>query len=194
MSAPSPCKSCNVEPKAAPRHFCVECLLRRQPMDAQIAAAEHRLAAVPGSMHRATVPMSAWPPGRRWCSACQSFRLLADHAAGSAQCRPCVSAKAHDRSMQQKYGIDRAEYVRILDVVQGGRCAICGGRPSTSGVRFAVDHDHKTQAVRGILCSRCNHELLGAAHDSLPILLRAVNYLRTPPAQGAWPGLDAIDV
>ena len=188
------CKSCGVEPKALPRHFCPECLLRRQTMDRQIEAARQRAAAVPGEMHRGTVPLAAWPPGRRWCSGCQSFRLLADVASGRSQCRPCESAKAHDRMLMDKYGIDRAEYERILVDVQGGRCAICGGRPSSTGTRFALDHDHKTGAVRGILCSRCNHELLGAAHDSLPILLRAANYLRTPPAQGDWPGLDAIDV
>ena len=44
--------------------------------------------------------------------------------------------------------------------------------------RLAVDHDHTTNAVRGLLCSKCNHELLGAAHDSLELLERAVAYLK----------------
>ena len=51
---------------------------------------------------------------------------------------------------------------------------------------LALDHDHKTGAVRGYLCQRCNHDLLGAAYDNVDILRAAVRYLETPPADGAW--------
>ena len=70
----------------------------------------------------------------------------------------------------ERMGIDPATYVHLFDL-QGGRCAICRGRPKTT--RLAVDHDHGCctkpplcgRCTRGLLCSRCNHELLGAAHD-----------------------------
>lgn len=63
---------------------------------------------------------------------------------------------------------------------QGGRCAICLSEPKTTP--YAVDHDHKTGAIRGILCMWCNHKLLGGAREKIVLLERAIMYLRNPPA------------
>lgn len=38
---------------------------------------------------------------------------------------------------------------------QGGTCAICD-QPCASGRRLAVDHDHVTNRIRGLLCAKCN--------------------------------------
>ena len=53
-------------------------------------------------------------------------------------------------------GVDDVEYTRRLEA-QGGGCAICGATPKTR--RLHVDHDHRTGAVRGLLCHRCNRAL-----------------------------------
>lgn len=53
-------------------------------------------------------------------------------------------------------GVTDAEYAAMLER-QGGGCAICGTTPKTR--RLNVDHDHKTGAVRGLLCHRCNRAL-----------------------------------
>lgn len=74
----------------------------------------------------------------------------------------------------KRYGISASDYLWVLDV-QGGVCAICKRPPK--GKRLAVDHDHKTGKVRGLLCSKCN-TLLGNADDQPLILLSAVEYLR----------------
>lgn len=88
--------------------------------------------------------------------------------------------KAHDRAILQRYGITGEEY-DLLYEAQGRRCAIC--RVSTGArKRLAVDHDHRTGEVRGLVCGRCNHNLLGAAHDGTEILQRAIDYLNDPPA------------
>jgi Recombination endonuclease VII len=79
----------------------------------------------------------------------------------------------------RRYGITAAEY-RMLTARQDGRCAICCRQPRTR--QLVIDHDHKTGLVRGLLCHRCNHELLRAAHESADILRGAARYLDEPPA------------
>lgn len=71
------------------------------------------------------------------------------------------------------------EYINLL-LLQGGVCAICGGRPTSE--RLAVDHSHITGETRGLLCSHCNFELLKAAKHDSNILRRAADYLDHPPA------------
>lgn len=58
-----------------------------------------------------------------------------------------------------KYGITVEQYDAMLER-QEGRCAICRGEdPGGRFGRFAVDHDHATGAVRGLLCMMCNTTL-----------------------------------
>jgi hypothetical protein len=55
---------------------------------------------------------------------------------------------------------------------QGGVCAIC------FNARFlAVDHDHDTEQVRGLLCEHCNRGL-GFFRDSVLALESAIEYLQ----------------
>lgn len=63
----------------------------------------------------------------------------------------------------RKYGISESEYDE-LHAAQSGTCAIClfpetskDWRGSTR--RLAVDHDHRTGRIRGLLCYRCNVSL-----------------------------------
>lgn len=123
------------------------------------------------------------PAGTSWCAGCQSFRDLEDFGKGATKCRACSSAKAHESMVAKTYGITGDDYGALLKR-QGGRCAICRARPKSK--RLAVDHNHKTGAVRGLLCSRCNHDLMGAAWDSLAISVALWHYLNTPPASGTW--------
>jgi hypothetical protein len=61
------------------------------------------------------------------------------------------------------YGIGVDQYNAMLQA-QNGVCAICG-KEETSQVKghvkrtLAVDHDHATGKVRGLLCARCNRDL-----------------------------------
>lgn len=85
-----------------------------------------------------------------------------------------------DRYLLDRYGIDEATYQRILNA-QGGGCGICGRKRKKNEPNLSVDHDHRTGAIRGILCSRCNERLLTSARDNPDILRRAASYLEREP-------------
>ena len=167
----------------AGRHRCVVCHTRHQPIGVQVAASHRRLAMVPPELRRARVPERLWPAGTRWCAGCQSFVDLADVPKGSSRCRACSSAAQHGATILKTYGLTAEEYDALLEL-QGGRCAICRARPISK--RLAVDHDHGSSLVRGLLCSRCNHDLMGASWDSGAIALALWHYLNTPPTSGQW--------
>lgn len=65
--------------------------------------------------------------------------------------------KVREYELRSRYGISSEEYDRLLQE-QGGACAICAGSCPT-GRRLAVDHDHETGRVRGLLCATCNQRL-----------------------------------
>lgn len=66
-------------------------------------------------------------------------------------------AYERNRQYQKAYGIDIAEYDKML-ASQDGKCKLCKTQdPKTHGNKyFAVDHCHKSGKVRGLLCSPCN--------------------------------------
>lgn len=85
--------------------------------------------------------------------------------------------------MKRKYGITVEEYDRML-YVQRGLCAICGSdSPGAKWRFFAVDHDHATGEVRGLLCNSCNAGL-GKFADDPGRLAAAILYL-----EKSWPSI-----
>ena len=66
-------------------------------------------------------------------------------------------------------------------------CAICGTDTAggRAGRRMHMDHDHDTDAVRGILCKDCNVGL-GSFKDNPTLLRRAAAYAENPPGDAVW--------
>lgn len=155
--------------------------LMRVSMDAQIREATRRLEAAGVNEHVAKVAMAAWPPGERWCAGCQSFVPL--FYATRSRCLACSAASARTARRMSEYGLTNARFLELARL-QGDRCAIC--RKHQRDRSIAVDHNHSTGDVRGLLCKRCNHDLLGSAFESVRILLAAAVYLTVPPAGGDW--------
>jgi hypothetical protein len=66
---------------------------------------------------------------------------------------------------------------------QKGRCAICDIRGDIRELGFikrkslCVDHDHDTQAIRGLLCGPCNLGI-GSLADDPVIITKALKYLK----------------
>jgi hypothetical protein len=180
-----PCRECGTRAKDLPRQRCRVCALRHAPIGDQVDAARKRLAMVPPELRlkRSKTVEAAAPAGTSFCAACQTFRDLVDFGKGATTCRACASAKSHATRTEKVYGITSEQYDELLKL-QDHRCAICRARPKTK--RLAVDHDHKTGAVLGLLCSRCNHDLKGAAWDSMAIAQALWHYMNTPPTSGNW--------
>ena len=93
----------------------------------------------------------------------------------------CKDEAISSRYLEREYGITIDEYNSLLKK-QNYRCAICGGEgflmdSSRHKIKLVVDHDHKTGAVRGLLCHNCNRAL-GLFHDAEDNLLNAVDYLK----------------
>ena len=107
-------------------------------------------------------------------------------------CRPCkveCNRKSNDKMLsfnrkkhlrQRKnnhlktaYGITIDQY-DAMSKDQNNVCAIC--LLPEVGRKLAVDHCHKTQKIRGLLCSKCNRAI-GQLNDDIPRIKRAVEYL-----------------
>lgn len=80
----------------------------------------------------------------------------------------------HERMVMKTYSLEIGDYARIYQE-QGGLCAICR-RATGKTKRLAVDHDHDTGLVRGLLCGPCN-KLVGYFRNSPEAFLRAAEYL-----------------
>lgn len=89
--------------------------------------------------------------------------------------------------LKKQYGLDASAYWEMVKS-QDGRCAICGQQETvqrrsryekTGKLTFAlaVDHDHQTNRVRGLLCRACNTGV-GAFGDSIERMEAAIAYLR----------------
>lgn len=82
----------------------------------------------------------------------------------------------------RRFNIDVSLYYEMLSK-QNNVCAICGKqeirRSRTEGkIRaLAIDHCHKTNKIRELLCSNCNNGL-GSFLDDIEIMKKAIAYLK----------------
>ena len=64
-----------------------------------------------------------------------------------------------------------------MEDISDGRCWICLSLESVPNRSLAVDHDHETGQIRGLLCTRCNQSI-GRMGDDWRVMRRAYLYLR----------------
>lgn len=95
-----------------------------------------------------------------------------------------------ERNAFRRYGLTKGDYEVLLEA-QGGVCTICGG---TGKSRLAVDHDHVTGRIRGLLCSECNTGI-GKLREDPEIISRALAYIvvAPPPASARRPTAPVDD-
>lgn len=89
-----------------------------------------------------------------------------------------VRAKHQGYMLRTRYGLTAEQFAAL-----GTVCGICSAsedgrvhKGTKTKFRLAVDHDHETTRVRGVLCGNCNTGIGLFKHD--PALLRkAIEYL-----------------
>lgn len=90
-------------------------------------------------------------------------------------------AKNHDAMVSRVYGLAPGDYERLYEA-QGGRCAIARCRATGKSKKLAVDHNHKTGEVRGLLCTNHNRAI-GYNFDDPEAFRSLADYLESPPAR-----------
>jgi hypothetical protein len=146
----------------------------------------------------------------RKCSTCGTIKALDQFSTDKNrkfgkhyQCKDCnyashLAYRAADRGRylrksrganfrKRGWNITAAQYDELL-MAQGGLCGICRGvetqKHGSGHVKsLAVDHDHKTGAIRGLLCSWCNKGL-GLFRDDPTLLTFAMAYLARSAKRG----------
>ncbi len=76
--------------------------------------------------------------------------------------------------LRRRFNITLEQYDKMFEE-QNGVCAVCGLPEITK--RLAVDHNHDTGEIRGLLCDRCNFTL-GLVSENVDTLQNAINYLQ----------------
>ncbi len=89
------------------------------------------------------------------------------------QCGSCSKI----RQISNKYNISKEEYQNLL-TKQNYKCKICSLEYQKCPFgTLCVDHCHKTNKVRGLLCSNCNTGL-GLLKENISILEETIKYLK----------------
>ena len=128
---------------------------------------------------------------KRLCSSCKVWKDKQEWHKGASPCKECANAKSRDwhlnhkgiekydrskrsRYFKTKYGITLEEY-EVKLAQQGFKCEICAVE-LIIGKQTHLDHCHKTNRIRGMLCTNCNRGL-GSFHDSPQKLQAAIKYV-----------------
>ena len=96
------------------------------------------------------------------------------------RCKKCWAAYHRvryktDGHYRKRYGITMEDYQAMV-AHQDGLCAICHQKPPFR--QLFVDHDHRTNKVRGLLCSPCNTGI-GYFKDDCERMKQAIAYVIT---------------
>lgn len=93
--------------------------------------------------------------------------------------RRFCSAKCKDRvsALSKRFGLTVQQYRALVDATNGV-CPLCNCHPKY----WAVDHDHRTGLVTGVVCTPCNIGILASSRHDLDRVQRALAYLTLTPA------------
>jgi len=93
-----------------------------------------------------------------WCLVCENQQSL-------YQADDCWLWPSNTPNEVHRYQALTIELLKYLRAFEHKGCFICGRQ--NKGRRLVIDHDHKTNKVRGLLCNSCNVQL-GKLRDNPP--------------------------
>lgn len=128
------------------------------------------------------------------CTTCNEEKHVTDfnkHRTGkdglSSRCKECdreyrrnwLATKdpnyKKSEALKRVYGISWTQYQDLLSA-QDHKCAVCEKPASAFKKGLAVDHDHHTGEIRGLLCGSCNRWVIGRHRDG-SLFFKAAKYL-----------------
>ena len=98
-------------------------------------------------------------------------------------------ARIREQHRQRKYGLSDKQYNQMA-MEQRGLCVICGlpemRKRADRTMGLSVDHNHKTNKIRGLLCGNCNSGLghFNVDNQSIELLCSAISYIKN--TDGVW--------
>ena len=128
-----------------------------------------------------TTTPEAWPQGKFNKKSCRNCGAEFEpkspcHLYCSDECAAAGKTSAY---LKRTYGITFNDYKIMLEE-QEHKCKICSGpgfkMKDHHNLLLVVDHCHKTQKVRGLLCHNCNRGI-GLLQDSVSVLASSISYL-----------------
>lgn len=112
------------------------------------------------------------------CQMCESKYIST--SSKNKFCKLSCQTKSKNKTVNSDVGRDPVSWLLYEKLVKehDNCCAICKtDKPGHSRLKkWSIDHDHKTGAIRGILCIHCN-AALGFLRDDEKIALAAAEYL-----------------
>ena len=127
------------------------------------------------------------------CKVCRIEKNISDFYTGRNDCKDCRNSaarrirideperyarykkRANEYRKESRYGITQEDFNNML-VEQNNVCKICSNEfKSTKDTH--IDHCHKSDIVRGLLCNNCNMSL-GQFNDNIDIMDNAIKYLQ----------------
>jgi hypothetical protein len=118
-----------------------------------------------------------------WPQCLQCKKISNDKFKKENPLRNTNELRSHYYIRNSKLKLSKNDYNIILEH-QNFVCAIClkpeiiiNGRKNRIPKRLAIDHCHKTNKIRGLLCHKCNVSI-GAMYESIELLQSAITYLK----------------
>jgi DNA-directed RNA polymerase subunit M/transcription elongation factor TFIIS len=108
---------------------------------------------------------------RNRCKEC--FKLYVNKVNREVRARNPNSMR--ESNLKRYNNFDSIEFDKLFKL-QDGKCVICK-LPCEVRENLSVDHDHSTNEVRGLLCSKCNWAL-GLLNEDEDILWNMLEYLK----------------